>query len=289
MPVLTAVPNIRSQIERALRAYLTDCVVGTFGQFRLSHDYAQRQVIDTKTGLRVPLINIFGMHSSEKPQNSRLESWIVRIDPEYDASTQPNDTNPNWNWKAINNLVGLIMAAMSQTTNASSGYLATALMISVYGRRLAVLGAVGDPSVTSAADNSDMALFFCNYVDYAGAVGVKQDPQGGLYFKEQRNFTIDACNIDDDTIFPDLSFDGVHTLNWTFATSGYDAQYPEPAQWNIQKSVDGVTWVTADTLASGARSQDITGTGTQFWRVTRTDSSIISYMPESNIVKAVSP
>jgi len=286
MPALTPVPNIRSQIERALRAYLTDCSVGTFKQFRLSHDYRDREILD-KDGNRVPLIDVFGMHSSEKPRNSRLESWIVRIDPEYDAATQPNDTNPNWNWTAINNLVGLIMAAMSQTTNASSGYLSTALMISVFGRRLAVLGAVGDPSTTSAADNSDMALFFCDYLDYVGAVGAKQDAQGGLYFKEQRNFTIDACNLDDDSVFPKLSFDNVHTLNWTFTDSG---QWPEPAQWNVEKSVDGVTWTVQETHAAGTRaSNSIAGTGTQFWRVTRTDASIPTYMPESNIVKATSP
>lgn len=285
MPTLTAVPNIRSQIERALRAYLTDCNVGTFKQFRLSHDYNLRQVIDPETGLRVPLIDIFGVNATEAVKNSRVESWQVRIDPEYDASTQPNDTNPNWNWKAINNLVGLIMAAMSQTSSGGANYLDTALMISVFGRRLAVLGAVGDPSATSAADNANMALFYCNYVDYAGAVGLGKK-NDALVFQEQRNFTVQAVNLADDSVFPILTFDGVNTLNWTFTASGV---WPEPAQWNVQKSVDGVTWVTADTLASGARSQDITGTGTQFWRVTRTDSSIPTYMPESNIVKAVSP
>ena len=287
MPALAPVPNIRSQIERALRIYLMDCGVGTFQQFRLSHDYSERKIFDS-SGNRVPLIDIFGVRSSEKPQNSRLESWIVRIDPEYDATIQPNDPNPNANWVAINTLTGLIMASMSQTTNAGGGYLSTALMLSVFGRRLAVLGAqLGDGSPTSVQDNADMALFFCNYVDYVGAVGVKQDAQGGLHFREERNFTIDACNLDDDSIFPKLSFDGTATLNWTFTDSG---QWPEPSQWNVEKSVDGFNWLTQETHGGGTRaSNSIAGTGTQFWRVTRTDATIPTYMPESNIVKAVSP
>jgi hypothetical protein len=131
-----------------------------------------------------------------------------------------------------------------------------------------------------------MALFYCDFVKYIGATGVKQAPQGGLVFLEERNFTLDACNLSDDSIFPILTFDNVHTLNWTFTAT---ETWPEPAQWNVEKSVDGVTWVTADTLASGSRSQDITGTGTQFWRVTRTDASIPNYMPESNIVSATAP
>ena len=287
MPALLPVPNIRSQIERALRMYLTDCGVGAFPQFRLTHDYNERIVRD-KDGNRVPLIDILGISASEEVKNSRVESWQVRIDPEYDAVTQPNDTNPNWNWVQINNLVGLIMAAMSQTSNNGENYLATALMISVFGRRLAVLGAtLGDNSTTSVQDNVDMALFYCDYVEYQGALGAgKSGATGALVFKEQRNFQIRACNLDDDSIFPDLTFDGANTLNWTFTTSG---TWPEPAQWNLEKSIDGFSWATQETLLAGARaSGSIAGTGTQFWRVTRTDVSIAEYMPESNIVKVTS-
>lgn len=281
MPVLLPVPNIRSQIERAVRAYLMDCGVGTFQQFVLSHDYRARQVIDTKTGLRVPLIDIFGISASEEIKNSRVESWQVRIDPEYDASTQPNDPNPNWNWTAINNLVGLVMAAMSQTSNYGENYLATALMISVFGRRLAVFGANG--TGLDITDHADMALFCCDYVEYTSALGTGKNEGGGLVFKEQRNFQIRACNLSDDSVFPILTFDGVNTLNWTFTASG---TWPEPAQWNVEKSVDGFTWVAQETHTAGGRaSGSIAGTGTQFWRVTRTDAGIPTYMPESNIVK----
>ena len=286
MPALLPVPNIRSQIERALRAYLTDCAVGNFFQFRLSHDYRQREVIEPKTGFRVPLIDIYGVNAVEAVKNTRVETWQVRIDPEYDASTQPNDQNPNWNWTAINSLVGLIMAAMSQTSNAGANYLSTALMISVFGRRLAVLGAAGDPSTTSAADNSDMALFYCDYVEYSGAVGLGKRDQA-LVFQEQRNFSIRAGNMADDSIFPVLTFDGNHTLNWTFTPTGV---WPEPAQWNVEKSVNGYAWVSQETDASGTRSSgSIAGTGTQYWRVTRTDATINEYMPESNIIKATAP
>ena len=282
MPILLPVPNIRSQIERALRAYLTDCGVGTFLQFRLSHNYARREVID-KNGNRVPLIDILGISAVEEIKNSRVETWQVRIDPEYDASTQPNDPNPNWNWTAINNLVGLIMAAMSQTSQPGANFLDTALMISVFGRRLAVLGPAGDPNPLSYQDYADMAKFCCDYVEYTSALGTGKDAGGALVFKEQRNFQLRACNLVDDSVFPILTFDGVHTLNWTFTASG---TWPEPAQWNVEKSVDGIVWATQETDAAGTRaSGSIAGTGTQYWRVTRTDASIPAYMPESNIVK----
>jgi len=260
------------------------CNVGTYEQFRLSHDYNPRKVIDPKTGLRVPLIDIFGVSAVEEIKNSRVETWQVRIDPEYDAATQPSDTNPNWNWTAINNLVGLIMAAMSQTVNPGANYLSTALMISVFGRRLAVLGANGTGS--DIADYADMALFICDVVEYQGANGLaKKD--GALVFQEQRNFQLRAFNLSDDSVFPILSFDNVNTLNWTFTAS---AKWPEPAQWNVEKSADGVTWTPQETHAAGTRaSSSIAGTGTQFWRVTRTDATIPNYMPESNIVKAVAP
>ena len=287
MIIFTPAPNIRSQIERALRAWLTECGVGTYDQFRLSHDYRERQVIDKK-GNRVPLIDLLCISATEKPKNTRVESWQVRIDPEWDAVTQPNESNPNWNWVQINQLTGLIMAAMSQTSNGGANFLDTALQISVMGRRLAVLGPMGAPANPSAvADNVDMALFYCNYVEYQSALGAAKKEHGGLVFKEQRNFVIDGCNLDDDSIFPDLAFDGAHTLTWTFTPSGV---WPEPAQWNVEKSVDGLTWVPQETLAAGARaSSSIAGTGTQWWRVTRTDAGIPTYMPESNIVQATAP
>jgi hypothetical protein len=279
MPILQAVPNIRSQIERAVAVYLADCGVGTFQQFRLSHDYRVRKVYDDNQQL-VPLIDVFGISATEEIKNSRVETWQVRIDPEYSATTQP-DSDPNW--IAINNLVGLIMAAMSQTSIAGANYLDTALMISVFGRRMAVLGVPGDPNLDSYKNHLDMATFLCDYVEYTGALGTGKAEGGGLVFKEQRNFQLRACNLDDNSVFPALTFDGVDTLNWTFTASG---TWPEPAQWNVEKSVDGMTWVTQETHAAGVRaSGSIAGTGTQFWRVTRTDASISLYMPESNIVK----
>ena len=281
MPVLTAVPNIRSQIERALRAYLTDCGVGVFDQFRLSHDARQRQVVD-KDGNYVPLINLFGVSAVEEIKNSRVETWQVRIDPEFAAVTQPGE-NPNLKWTAINKLTGLIMAAMSQTNNPGANFLETALLISVFGRRLAILGAAGDPNPNSYQDHADMATFCCDLVEYTSALGTGKTQAGAMIFLEQRNFQLRAYNIVDDSVFPVLAFDGISTLNWTFTPS---ATWPEPAQWIVQKSVDGVTWVAQETDAAGTRaSGSIAGTGTQYWRVTRNDSSIPTYMPESNIVK----
>ncbi len=159
-------------------------------------------------------------------------------------------------------------------------------MISVFGRRLAVLGEKNPDDPQDLEDNADMATFYCTYVEYQGALGTAKDGNGALVFKEQRNFVVHACNLDDDSIFPKLTFDGAATLNWTFTPSGV---WPEPAQWVVEKSADGYNWGLHEDLQAGSRTSNIAGTGNQFWRVTRSDETISAYMPESNLVRATSP
>ena len=101
---------------------------------------------------------------------------------------------------------------------------------------------------------------------------------------EERKFLITAYNNNDDSIFPALTFDGNQTLNWTFTA---DAQFPEPAYWLVEKSPDGNVWTTQESLATLTRTANILATGTQYWRVMRSNDGISGLDPESNIVKAV--
>ena len=75
-----------------------------------------------------------------------------------------------------------------------------------------------------------------------------------------RHWLLRAYNNADESLYPALTFDGTHTLNWTF-TEGF---FSEPAHWVVEKSACGYeNWTTHATLASGARTENIAGTGTR--------------------------
>ena len=276
MPKLDPVPNIGSQIERAVIAWLYDCFGGEVSRYKFyfSTDWKTRTP---------PLIEVFAHKSTETPTHSRMESFMVSVEARWKGTNVPGETNPDTNWKQINDFIGVVMAAMSQSDNDGSDFKATALAIAVAGRRLAVFGTPGiaDAMANDITNNADMANFYCDYVEFKGSqrLGVAE---GTLYLMEQRHFQINACNLADDSVFPKLTFDGAHALNWTFT----DGAYPEPDFWVVEKSPSGSAWTMADTLASGTRTADITGSGTQFWRVRRSNDGTTLLDPESNIVKA---
>jgi hypothetical protein len=233
-----------------------------------------------------PLIDVLAHKSSEEIRHSRVERYAVRLEFKWPGTNQPGETNPDYNWVQINNIAGLVMAAMSQTDDNGESYRATALLISVAGRRLAVLGTpqVAGATVQDVANNADMATFYADVLEFTGSQRAETGEEG-LQLKEIRNFEVRACNISDNSIFPALAFDGVDTLNWQFTPSP-GTEYAEPAYWGIEKSVDGLNWQIAAFEPAGTRSYSIVGTGTQFWRVRRSADGVTLLDPESNIVKA---
>src|ERR1017187_3251052 len=276
MAALPPAPNIGSQIERAVLAYLFVAFSGASGapNFYFSNDWKKRVT---------PLISALAHKSTEEIKNQRVESYMLRLEAEWPGVNQPGQTNPDYNWVSVNNLIGTVMAAMSQTDNNADSYKATAIGITIAGRKLAALGtaAVTGATADDLANNSDMADFYCDYVEFKGSQRAEVTGDG-LYLKEIRNFEVRACNIKDDSVFPALSFDGTDTLNWTFT----DGPIAEPAYWVVQKSVDGLNWTVAASEASGARSYNISGSGTQYWRVYSSNDGANLLYPESNIVKA---
>src|SRR5208282_832181 len=276
MAALLPVPNIGSQIERAIAAYLYFSFGGapTAPNFYFSNDWKPRVP---------PLIDVLAHKSAEEIRHQRVETYMVRIEAKWPGTVQPGTVNPDYNWTQINSLIGVVMAAMSQTDNLADGYRATALGITVAGRKLSVLGtwAVTGASTTDIANNSDMAAFYCDYIEFKGSQRAEAAAEG-LFLKEIRNFEVRASNLSDDSQFPALTFDGADTLNWTF-TDGF---YPEPAFWVIAKSPNGINWNNAAAEASGTRAYNIAGTGTQYWRVYRSSDGVSLAYPESNIVQA---
>ena len=272
---LDPVPNIGSQIERAMIAWFFECYGGglQFSQFYFSNDWRKRVP---------PLIEVFAHKSAESVKHSRAESYQVTVDAEWTGTVQPGEPNPDMNWKQINDLIGVAMAAMSLTDDGGASYRAAALKISVAGRRLAVFGTAAISATASdITNNADMVDFYCDFVEFKGSqrLGAKD---GTLFLMEKRFFEVRACNLKDDSVFPALTFDGAHTLNWTFTAGAY----PEPAVWVLEKSADGMGWLVAEKLGPTIRTADITGTGTQYWRVRRSDDGNELLDPESNIVQA---
>jgi hypothetical protein len=199
---IAPVPNVGSQLERAVIAYLKACFQKaalpglTLGEvnFYFSNDWRARVV---------PLLDVLAHKSTEQPPHTRSESYSVKIEVEWPGANQPGATNTEMNWIQINNFIGLVMAALSQTdsaTDVSAGARVTSELITRAGRALAVDGSSGsDPDqVADAANNADMAEFTCDFVEFKGSQRAERLGDGTVWIKEVRNFEMRACpsNID---------------------------------------------------------------------------------------------
>lgn len=272
MPALTPIPNIGSQVERAIIAMLWLAYGGTkpLGSFYFSNDWQKRVA---------PLIDVFAHKSTEEVKHSRVEAYAVKVQSEWQGTAQPGVANPDANWKSINDDIGVVMAALSLTDDDGDTYRAAAYQIAQAGRRLAVLGKIdGTGTAQDILNNADMADFYCDYLEFKGSQrGEISD--GSLFITEIRHFQLNACNLADDSLFPVLTFDNADTLNWEFAGA-------LPDFWLVEKSADGVTWITDTSVTGDMLTADITGTGTQYWRVRRSEDGAVGIDPESNLVKA---
>ena len=200
-PPIAPVPNVGSQIERAVIAYLKSCFIAANIEgltsdklnFYFSKDWATRTP---------PLIDVLAHKSKENPPHTRNEDYQVKIMAEFPGVNQPGVQNTESNWMQLNNMIGLVMAALSQTdseTDVSAGARVTAGLITQSGRALAVDASNGtDPvQVQDAANNADMADFTCTYVEFIGSQRAEVS-DGTIWIKEVRNFEMRACpsNVD---------------------------------------------------------------------------------------------
>lgn len=286
MNPIQPIPNVGSQIERALIAYFYEIwpATDTFPRpdFHFSNDWKLRDA--TRAGL----IDVLAFGSTENPTFTGNNDYNCRVVAKWPGANQPGQENKDFHWGQINRLIGVPEAALKLADQAShNDYRIAAARISAAGRRLAIFGTpeVAGASDTDRDNNSDMVDFLCDWVKFNGSERAKNDPNQGIVLVEQRNWLIRAYNAQDDSLFPALSFDGAHTLNWTFTVGGIVRD--EPAHWIVKKSVDGLAWIQHDTLVANARSSDITGVTGQYFRVFRSDDGVVLLDPESNTVKAV--
>ena len=185
MAVISAIPNVGSQIERAMVAYFMDAYGADFVaaqglNFYTSNDWKVRVA---------PCISVLASHSSEEPTFSGDEDYFVSVQAVWKGNNEVGQGNPEWNRVAIDNLIGVAAAAMSQTANGQDRQ-ATCDNINSFGRALA--------SGTDAANNADMVNFTCLRVSYAGASRAKENEAGGINLHELRKYKVSACpsNVD---------------------------------------------------------------------------------------------
>lgn len=179
IPSFTALPNVGSQIERAIAAYFVSAGIG---------DTTNNHVTNDNTDRVAPLNDILAHSSSEEVPNSRIEAYQVRISSEFPAASQPGDA-AGWNWQQINSWTGKVMAVMSFRNDGDRDFRAVADLITACGRDLAT---------TDPTNNADMSDFTCSKVIYKGAKRAGTNAAGALVFVEQRNFEIHAvcANVD---------------------------------------------------------------------------------------------
>jgi hypothetical protein len=174
---LTPVPNVGSQIDRAIRAYFIANGAGTADDIYTENDWRDRAFPNTTISAR---------QSTEDAVNSRIEAYHVKIQCQWSAAGQPDDPNPESMRIAVDDRIGMIMAALSQT-NDNEDFLATAQAITAAGRLLATTG-----TTQSMANNADMAAFTCSHIHFLGSK--RGDPNvEGIAFLEERNFMVHAC------------------------------------------------------------------------------------------------
>lgn len=270
-------PNVGSQLERALIAYLYEVwpvAILARPNFFFSNDWKTRVT---------PLLEVLAHKGTESPVHTRDLDYLVKMEAKWPGTNQPGTVNKDWNAAQINTLIGIADAALSVSDNDGQDYRVTAFAMAAAGRRLAVFGtaAVVGATADDVKNNADMVDFMCDYVKFNGPTRAMRGEKG-LFLVEERDWMFRVCNLADKSIFPLLTFDGVHTLNWEFDAGAYAA----PTHWVLQKSVDGIAWVVQGVLAGAVLTADITGTGVQYWRVWRSEDGVVLEVPESNAIKA---
>jgi hypothetical protein len=185
MSVIASIPNVGSQIERAIVAYLMDAYGATFIAAQGLNFYTSN---DWKTRV-APCVSVLASHSDETPAYSMDKDFFVTVEVVWKGNNEIGQENLESNRVSIDNLIGVAEAAMSQTTTGQNRQ-ATCDAINTFGRALAT-GA-------DAANNTDMANFTCLKVMSMGDRRAEKNEAGGVNLREVRTFKVSACpaNVD---------------------------------------------------------------------------------------------
>lgn len=181
------VPNTGSQIERAILALLRDAY-GTDGE-AANYVYLFSNCSSKRTA---PLIDVLAHKSTETVPHTGIETFMVRVEWVYDGALEVGQENPDDDWKAINEFVGIGMAALSQTAGNAGDPNTLPKTVAAEITRLGRALATTDPE-----NHADMEDFTCSYIEFKGSQRAEA-VNGTLFLKEIRHFEVRACpsNVD---------------------------------------------------------------------------------------------
>ena len=174
-----AAPNIGSQIERAVIAYLKyvfNDTAANYGWY-FSNDWQTRVA---------PLFDVLAHKSTETIPHTRNESYSVRIEAKWKGASvigQTTETDPNTDWQTINAMIGVVMAAMSVSAGSPPGDVPETIAADITAQARAA----------ATGENEDLANLTVEYVEFKGSQRAEAS-DGTFHIKEVRNFEIRAGN-----------------------------------------------------------------------------------------------
>jgi hypothetical protein len=174
-----SIPNVGSQLDRAIVAYLISSGIAATGfpgdETCILPGFTWRETA-------YPNLKVHSMRSQHDPPMSGIQNYDVQLRATQTAITDANKTNQEGQRVVLDSVIGQALYWMLKTSNNNDLDL-TAANITTAGRALAV----SDPT-----NNGDMANFTCQHVHYMG--DTRGDPnEDGAAWVEVRTFSI-KCN-----------------------------------------------------------------------------------------------
>lgn len=185
---LDYLPNIGSQLDRALRAY--HIAAGA-----VPNPSAPNKgiflTLETESRTN-PLRTILSHDASESEHFTGNMEVMVTIVDQFDGIKQQGEKNPEQRRVEIDRQLGKMRMAMAQADDGEDDLKLTARKITDAGRALATTGSAKDQ-----ANNEDMAEFTCLFVQFAGlSRGHPKNEMEGTdetTWREVTRYKITAC------------------------------------------------------------------------------------------------
>lgn len=175
MAAIAQLPNLPSQLERAVIAYFKvqfdDLAAGI-------HWYHSNSSAERKA----PYVQVIAASGQESTPHSRTFDCRLNIEAKVDGGNKPDSAASEAAREALDTLIGRVAACMSQTDDGGRSYKATCDLINTAGRDLA---------------DTDMQDFTAKYLEDAGFQRAAWDA-GNMFIFEQRNYIVRcvSANVD---------------------------------------------------------------------------------------------
>lgn len=181
-------PNVGSQLDRAIAAYLLSQDAGT------AADVFPTWALSTKI---YPYTVVKAHQFTHDPMNTGNEIWQVALQFRQSAANDAKEPNPYYKRVELDARIDAAMDALLLTSDVNTQHPGfqnngqtfdyVAQQITAFGRALALPQDVSAQAQQIAKNNADMANFTCLHWYYRG--GARGDPEEeGCAWFEERNF-----------------------------------------------------------------------------------------------------